>query len=400
MGFRFRKSFKIAPGVRMNLSTTGVSASVGPRGASISMGSSGVYANAGLPGTGISYRKRLDGPSKNVQRSRTDSAQCVDMKVHIIFNEDGSVSFEDEDGSQLDERLVRKVRKEHKDVILAKLYDIDYEKNEPLRKVDKIHLDTPSLDFPEFCPHPFLDKKPKVPEPIKPSFFQRLTGMLFKSIIDDIEQQNIRSNSDYRQELDSWNKARSDHGASEAKREREFEQAMSGDLDACEAFLESQLTDIEWPRETLVSFELKSDGETLLLDVDLPEIEDMPSQTCKVSERSLKLQIKDISQVQQRKNYMKHIHAIGFRVIGTCFASLPLLHKVVLSGYSQRPDKKTGHIQDDYLYSVSVTREAWSVVNLEQIENIDVVECLSQFTMVRNMTKTGVFKAITPIAEG
>jgi Protein of unknown function (DUF4236) len=32
MGFRFRRSFKIAPGFRLNLSKSGVSASVGRRG--------------------------------------------------------------------------------------------------------------------------------------------------------------------------------------------------------------------------------------------------------------------------------------------------------------------------------------------------------------------------------
>ncbi|MBW3634473.1 MAG: DUF4236 domain-containing protein [Chloroflexi bacterium] len=33
MGFRARKSFKIAPGVRLNVSKSGVGASVGTRGA-------------------------------------------------------------------------------------------------------------------------------------------------------------------------------------------------------------------------------------------------------------------------------------------------------------------------------------------------------------------------------
>jgi hypothetical protein len=41
MGFRFRKSINIIPGVRLNLSNGAPSLSVGPRGASVSFGSRG-----------------------------------------------------------------------------------------------------------------------------------------------------------------------------------------------------------------------------------------------------------------------------------------------------------------------------------------------------------------------
>ncbi|PBA93695.1 DUF4236 domain-containing protein, partial [Klebsiella pneumoniae] len=60
MGFRFRKSISIIPGVRINLSNGAPSLSVGPRGASLSFGKRGTYANLGLPGTGLSYRTRID----------------------------------------------------------------------------------------------------------------------------------------------------------------------------------------------------------------------------------------------------------------------------------------------------------------------------------------------------
>lgn len=59
MGFRFRKSFKIAPGFKINLSKSGISSSFGVKGASVSVGKTGVRANAGLPGTGIGYSKKI-----------------------------------------------------------------------------------------------------------------------------------------------------------------------------------------------------------------------------------------------------------------------------------------------------------------------------------------------------
>ncbi|MGX8841400.1 hypothetical protein ACWWKA_29655, partial [Klebsiella quasipneumoniae] len=40
--------------------------------------------------------------------------------------------------------------------------------------------------------------------------------------------------------------------------------------------LEEVFSQTEWPRETLVSFEVRPEESTVWLDVDLPEIEDMP----------------------------------------------------------------------------------------------------------------------------
>jgi hypothetical protein len=58
-GLRFQKRLTILPGLRINLSKSGVSASLGPRGADVNIGKGGVTANAGIPGTGISYRQKI-----------------------------------------------------------------------------------------------------------------------------------------------------------------------------------------------------------------------------------------------------------------------------------------------------------------------------------------------------
>ncbi len=65
MGFRFRKSMKIAPGVRMNLSTKGVGMSVGGKGLRVNTSSRGVSVGASIPGTGLSYQKRLSSTQNN-----------------------------------------------------------------------------------------------------------------------------------------------------------------------------------------------------------------------------------------------------------------------------------------------------------------------------------------------
>jgi hypothetical protein len=56
VGFRVKKSFKLAPGVRMTVTPRGVGVSAGPRGAKLSVHSSGrVTQTVSLPGSGISH---------------------------------------------------------------------------------------------------------------------------------------------------------------------------------------------------------------------------------------------------------------------------------------------------------------------------------------------------------
>ena len=58
MGFRFRRSLRVAPGVRLNFSKSGVSTSIGRRGATLNISSKGARTTVGLPGTGMSYQSR------------------------------------------------------------------------------------------------------------------------------------------------------------------------------------------------------------------------------------------------------------------------------------------------------------------------------------------------------
>lgn len=68
MGFRFRRSLRIAPGLRLNLSARGVGLSAGIRGLRVGIGPRGPYVSAGIPGTGVYGYWSLGGRSR---RART-----------------------------------------------------------------------------------------------------------------------------------------------------------------------------------------------------------------------------------------------------------------------------------------------------------------------------------------
>ena len=68
--------------------------------------------------------------------------------------------------------------------------------------------------------------------------------------------------------------------------------------------------------------------------------------------------IKTLSDSKVTQLYMRHVNGIVFRLLGETFGYLPTIEEIVLSGYSQRRNKATGQIQDEYLYSVKVKRDA------------------------------------------
>lgn len=80
MGFRFRKSFKIAPGVRVNVGKKSIGISAGVKGARVSVNSSGrKTTTVGLPGTGLSYSKTEKiGGAKKAQTGGFDDLPKTD----------------------------------------------------------------------------------------------------------------------------------------------------------------------------------------------------------------------------------------------------------------------------------------------------------------------------------
>jgi hypothetical protein len=60
MGWRFRQSFTIIPGLRLNLSKNGLSASIGGAPFTLNVGPREVISTVSIPGTGLSYREHFN----------------------------------------------------------------------------------------------------------------------------------------------------------------------------------------------------------------------------------------------------------------------------------------------------------------------------------------------------
>ena len=84
MGFRFRKSIKIAPGVKINLGGNSASMTIGKRGASVNVGKNGVRGTIGIPGSGLSYSESIIKRQSRNSATPTNAGEGSPMKTIIL----------------------------------------------------------------------------------------------------------------------------------------------------------------------------------------------------------------------------------------------------------------------------------------------------------------------------
>lgn len=393
MALRFRKSIKLAPGIRMNFSGGGVSWSLGPRGASVGIGKRGTYLNTGIPGTGFYSRQQIS--PATTSSSPSPSSGTVTYTLTVSISDEGVLTFKDAQGNLVPEWQIDAAKKQQGDKIKALIQGKCDELNEQVEALGRIHEYTSAPKAHAFQPEAFKELIPVELTPKVAGFFCRW----FKSCLAKVENGNRLALEHYTADLQSWKKRKAEYEAANAIEKSFLDKVNAGDSASVEQYFETVLQDIAWPKETLVTFEIPKQGQ-LAVDVDLPEIEDMPNKTATVPQRGYKLSVKEIGPTQVQKLYMRHVHAIGFRIAGEAFAASPTVEEVVLSAYSQRPNKATGQIEDQYLYSAKINRDAWLSINFNNLANLDVVESLGRFELRRDMSKTGVFKPIQPFESG
>jgi hypothetical protein len=84
MPLRFRRTIKVAPGVKLNLSKGGVSTTVGSKGFHFNIGKRGVRRTVSIPGTGISETDYLEKKETASEKKREAASERrrEDVKEH------------------------------------------------------------------------------------------------------------------------------------------------------------------------------------------------------------------------------------------------------------------------------------------------------------------------------
>src|SRR3989339_312363 len=119
MSFRFRKRVKILPGIYLNIGKTGVSTTIGPKGANINISKTGVYLNTGISGTGISNREKLIdfNEKKNSVNLNDKTKQQFSTEINSKENEHEFITSEGLKGLKEHLEEAKKERKLYADEI-------------------------------------------------------------------------------------------------------------------------------------------------------------------------------------------------------------------------------------------------------------------------------------------
>lgn len=413
MSFRFQRRIRVAPGMRVNLSKRGISTSIGKRGGTVSVGRRGVYGNVGLPGSGLSYRSKLNkkntpktsgtGHKSNGTKSQPADSQPIltewDEKIH-------DVRFTRSDGTPLSREEITAVKRAHKEEITEIYQTKADEINERTARLLELHQDAFDIhaDLNQRLPASFGDppEEPNQQQFVKQreseitqdfSWFDKLIHLLpskkrelHKTINADAQMQFIQAKTDYEKVL----------------REREEEiqyrktllaSVKQGEPDAMADWAGIFLDELDFPLETDVDYDV-IDAETVYVDVDLPNPDMVPVKEAEVL-KSGKLKVTEKTQRDHRDHYARLAGGTALYLASYFLAYLPTAERVIISGYQQQLDERSGHDEDIYIYSAIITRKGFQELNLHQLHPLLALE---SFEHRLNATKTFILKEITPFS--
>lgn len=436
---RFRKSIKICKGLKINLSKSGLSATVGGKGLSFNYGKKGGYLNASVPGTGLYTRNKILGGSKNRNKSYSsknynysynsyDDYDSTTRLFYLSIKEDsGEIVILNEDGIEItDETIIKKIKrselyKEKKEELYAKLKDkidkeetsfIDIYKLTPkIITENEVKNNLHNLIKKEYIIEPFvkeeLNDEELYNEAIniskgKIKLWPFWTFSKRKKEFIDNEFNNLKA-SKIEDELEKEKSYYEEEKNKKLLLDKEFEDEfnnikkylnnlLSGDDIFVNETITKIIDDMELPIEFNINFEYNYEEKSVYLDLDLPEIEDIPTKKADYLS-SGKLKVKEKSQKELKEDYLKCVCGLAFFFSGYIFNVSTRIENILVSGYTQRVNKKNGNIEDEYIYSILVERNKMNNINFK---NIDTILAFDNFKNIKNFTKTFEAKTIIP----
>ena len=152
---------------------------------------------------------------------------------------------------------------------------------------------------------------------------------------------------------------------------------------------------LELPYDARVNFELQDD--TLMADLDLPEIEDFPDRYPEVVKG--KLTEKRKLKADLREEYAAAVLSLGLFLSAGFFNVSPCIKTIVMSAFTTVRNR-AGDLTDQYLYSVKFAREVFEKTDLTTLDTTeDLVKFLLNFENRINLSSDRVFKRIEPYEE-
>ena len=435
MGIRFRRSVKICKGVRVNFSKTGVSYTVGTKGASVSFGRNGTYVNTGIPGTGIYARERIDGGSSHSGAFSPAAVEQQPVGIDVVMDDRGRITLMEGGNVITDESFIRKIKstpafQEEK----RRLDSLRRQKINELLEADRksandiltLHRNAPPADSMKA----FTEKL----NTIQPEVYTRNVFQVPMPSEDKIRSDLIIEAA---KKVNTWafwrrEKLRRDYVAKKlpemlAKARREWEdqktvfeekedvaeeqknqeylhdwemtklglqKSIEGDPEFLYELIYSWFSDCTLPFEANIDYSFSPEEKKLLVDVDLPEIEDIPD-TKMVRLTSGNLSQKKKSQAELKQDYAGLVFSLTVFLAANLFGLSPAIERMTMSCYTQRRNSD-GDVDDNYILSVRFDRAPFEKATFQKKDSMEF--CLG-FENRCNMTSTMLFKKIKPFED-
>jgi hypothetical protein len=384
MAMRFRRTLKIMPGVRLNVSKGGLSVSTGVRGASVTLGKRGVYANAGLPGSGLSYRTRIDkspakGTPRTTYREMSQRAAVVGKEHH---REAALSEVEAHEAHLTEFRNVLRSRD-----------------RETFDWHGRLHFDSNCAPaaftmpvFAEAAEKKALNEVSKLTQwrvvlavslagaiffdsPSSPVFFILAILGVMASLVGlplahvrrgkalEAKRASFTADSQARSAL---HEAEQDIWQSYAALAPRLRGAVeTGNPEALAELLEEELANETLPVPLV--FDADFDGLTqVTLDITLPDPEEIPREQLSMNTRNA-VSRKAMTQRDRREIFGTLACGLALRIAYESFRVLQPLEIITIRGNSEQIDPATGHLRTVTSLALTVTRSQLAALNLDDL---------------------------------
>ncbi len=235
---------------------------------------------------------------------------------------------------------------------------------------------------------------------------ETVRGSLFT--VGKLRKEYVASNfqSRFNSEVLSWTQQKEAFDLEESKNEiaeterynaefnsnRQYMQDLiNGEEQAVSEGVESWISSCELPVEINVDYEWHQDNHVMYLDVDLPEIEDIPEDEI-VRLASGNLKEKKKTQATLKQEYVKLVFGLAIFISANVFNVSPAIHGIVISGYTQRRNA-AGAVNDEYVYSIKFTR---NIFENSVLCNVNPQDFCMRFENRSNVTSSMLMKKIEP----
>jgi hypothetical protein len=411
VGLRFRRSLRLLPGVRLNVGLRSSSISVGVKGARVNFSSRGARTTFGAPGTGLSWTSSAPSATRRPSFRQLEAAQRREAKAELAAAAVAIVEVNEERQRDIVDawRDLPEVPDAtfYEDACRLRRFDFGEpqeapsEASEEGRYREELEITVRSqvrepvamrvglsaaaglaVGGPLCTVHAYAGLVAIVLVPVVLWLETGARSMArLRDTVDglmragwagrwsDIVQAHQRELTDHevrrRQAEDEWD-------AREGDRVAWAQRVRDGDPETVETTLVETLSDLDFPFETECAAAVIDAGTGYVL-LDLPEIEDViPEMRLRALKDGRVKEVKR-SKAERFADYARLAAGLALLLARTAFSAGPTLQTVHLAAYTQRRQRSSAALRDDFVYEVQFSRQHIASLVSKEIDPLAVV---------------------------